>query len=84
MTNKTYFHKSMRLVALMGDIDKGTITQLHVVRVKLMTGKVSATACGIVDAKGYQFPFHNWIWSSDTAPVCEACYQKVAGKVRWS
>lgn len=77
-----YHTKGLRLVALETDLDGDTATNIHVVRVNLRNSSVSATACGIKGKSGYAFPFHKWIWESNTAPICEACYQKVGGRIR--
>jgi len=77
-----YHTKGLRLVSLESDLDGDTVTNIHVVRVNLRNGSVSGTACGIKGKFGYAFPFHKWIWNSNTAPICEACYQEVGGRIR--
>lgn len=78
---RKYHPAGLRLVAMDTEIDGDTVKQFHVCRVNLRSGGVTATACGIKNRSGYQFPFHRWIWKSNNAPICESCYQVIGNQI---
>lgn len=80
---KTIHPKSLRLVVFATDIDSDDVCkELHVCKYDFKNRIVTKTACGLGGVKeAYAFPFFESLWTNKETPICEACYQEVAGKI---
>ena len=80
--------RNLRFVVFAVDVDSQEVCkEVHVAKYDYRNHKTTATACGIGGVKeAYSFPMYKSIWEKPTTPVCEACYQIVAGQIdveRW-